>query len=222
MENYIKNLIGQGEHQQLDFKFEISDSKKIARSMVAFANTDGGTLLVGVKDNGKIAGVRTEEEYYMIESAAELFCKPPVSFKAKTWPVEGKTVLEVTIPKSKDTCHSAPDPNNKWMVYVRSGDQNRLANTVFLKLWARHQKSKGTFIRFTHNEKMLLDYLKNNKSISLGQLRKLTGLSRYHAENLLVNLLSIRVLQLEFTEKGAIYKLVMENMAKTPSLNGFS
>jgi len=52
MSHYIKNLIEEGEHQQLDFKYEISDSKKIARSLVAFANTDGGRLLVGVKDNG--------------------------------------------------------------------------------------------------------------------------------------------------------------------------
>ena len=56
MDNYIKNLIAEGEHQQLDFKFEIRDTKKIARSLVAFANTNGGKLLVGVKDNGVITG----------------------------------------------------------------------------------------------------------------------------------------------------------------------
>ena len=48
----IEALIEQGEHQQLDFKFEVSDSKKIARTLSAFANTDGGRLLIGVKDNG--------------------------------------------------------------------------------------------------------------------------------------------------------------------------
>ena len=60
----IEELIAQGEHQQLDFKFEVSDSKKIARTLSAFANTDGGRLLIGVKDNGAIAGVRSDEEYY--------------------------------------------------------------------------------------------------------------------------------------------------------------
>ena len=44
--SYIHKLIAQGEHQQQDFKFEISDSKKIARSLAAFSNTDGGKLLV--------------------------------------------------------------------------------------------------------------------------------------------------------------------------------
>ena len=57
---YLQQLIEEGEHQQQDFKFEISDARKIARSLSAFANTDGGRLLIGVKDNGRIDGVRSE------------------------------------------------------------------------------------------------------------------------------------------------------------------
>lgn len=64
-DNHIQTLIAEGEHQMLDFKFEISDSKRIARSLAAFANTDGARLLVGVKDNGAIAGVRSEEEIHI-------------------------------------------------------------------------------------------------------------------------------------------------------------
>ena len=74
--DYIHALIAEGEHQQQDFKFEISDARKIAKTLSAFANTDGGRLLIGVKDNGKIAGVRSEEEKYMIEAAAQLYCVP--------------------------------------------------------------------------------------------------------------------------------------------------
>ena len=73
---YLQQLIAEGEHQQQDFKFEISDARKIARSLSAFFNTDGGRLLIGVKDNGRIAGVRSEEEIYMIEAAAKLYCRP--------------------------------------------------------------------------------------------------------------------------------------------------
>src|SRR5664280_1693554 len=88
--SYIRNLIQSGENQQLDFKFEISDSRKIARTLVAFSNTDGGTLLIGVKDNGKIAGVRTDEEFYMVQAAADMYCKPEITFVSKRWVVEDK------------------------------------------------------------------------------------------------------------------------------------
>ena len=103
----IEALIEQGEHQQLDFKFEVSDSKKIARTLSAFANTDGGRLLIGVKDNGNISGVRSEEEYYMIEAASRMYTRPEVPFEATRWEVNGKTVLEVYI---------APSPDNLWSV----------------------------------------------------------------------------------------------------------
>lgn len=54
-EYYIQKLIDEGEHVHQDFKFAISDARKIAKSISAFSNTGGGRLLVGVKDNGKIA-----------------------------------------------------------------------------------------------------------------------------------------------------------------------
>ena len=101
-DNYVQELILQGEHQQQDFKFEISDARKIAKSLSAFANTDGGRLLIGVKDNGKIAGVRSEEEAYMIESAANVYCSPEVRFSMTQHRVEGKVVLEVSIPEAEN------------------------------------------------------------------------------------------------------------------------
>ena len=90
---YIYNLIAQGEHVRQDFKYEISDARKIARSVSAFANTEGGRLLVGVKDNGKIAGVRSEEEIYMIEAAARVYCSPEVAIECRIYKIEGKDVL---------------------------------------------------------------------------------------------------------------------------------
>ena len=98
---YIHALIAEGEHQQQDFKFEISDARKIAKTLSAFANTDGGKLLIGVKDNGKIAGVRSDEEQYMIEAAAELYCSPEVNYIMQTYLVEGRrTKQENTWPIS--------------------------------------------------------------------------------------------------------------------------
>ena len=95
--DYIHALIAEGEHQQQDFKFEISDARKIAKTLSAFANTDGGRLLIGVKDNGKIAGVRSEEEKYMIEAAAQLYCVPEVEYTLQTYIVEGRQVLIVFV-----------------------------------------------------------------------------------------------------------------------------
>jgi Predicted transcriptional regulator containing an HTH domain and an uncharacterized domain shared with the mammalian protein Schlafen len=203
---YIKRLIGEGEHQQLDFKFEISDSRKIAKTLVAFANTDGGKLLIGVKDNGNIAGVRSEEEYYMVEAAASLYCKPPLAFETRKWTVDGKTVLEVTIPKSLNPPHYAEVEPRRWMAYIRVKDENILANSVMLKVWKRRLKKDGILIEFTEKERLLLNYLDSNSYISLSKFSKIGLLSKHEAENILANLISLGVISIVYNNQGFIYQ----------------
>ncbi len=208
MNNYIYNLISEGEHQQLDFKFEISDSRKIAKTLSAFANTDGGKLLVGVKDNGAIAGVRSEEEFFMIEGAAQLYCKPEVHFTVKEWKINKRTVLEIDIPKD---IHKRPvkavNKEGKWLSYIRVKDQNLLANTVLLKVWKRQKQELDLVIEFTEKEKILLQYIDNNDSISLSKFCKIAYLPRKLAEKILVNFIVLNIIEMVFTEKATFYKL---------------
>ena len=113
-QKYIRTLISRGENQELDFKFEISDSRKIARTLSAFSNTDGGRLLIGVKDNGRISGIRSEEEFYMVESAASLYSKPEVRFESRRHLIEGKNVLEIYIPPVEKKPVYAKDEKDHW------------------------------------------------------------------------------------------------------------
>jgi predicted HTH transcriptional regulator len=203
---HVRRLIQQGESQHLDFKFEISDSRKIAKTLVAFANTGGGKLLVGVKDNGAIAGVRTEEEYYMLEAAANLYCKPRVPFGVKKWEIDGKTVLEVDVPKSELGPHYAQTPEKKWMVYVRVNDQNILANSVQLRVWKEKKKTSGVLIEYSQKEKLLLDYLENNELITISKFSRIAMISRKEAERVLINLISLDLVEIVFTEKLIFYR----------------
>jgi predicted HTH transcriptional regulator len=203
---YIRKLIAQGEHQQLDFKFAITDSRKIARTMIAFANTDGGKLLIGVKDNGIVAGVRSDEEYYMIEAAADLYCKPSITFKATRWLVDGKIVLEVDIKKSARHC-LAKDEKNNWSAYVRVKDQNILANTVLLKYWQRRGKSKPTLVAYSKIEKQLLQYLTEHPNITIDKFKQLVHINQTEAEQVLVDLLCLDLIKIHIEEKTTFYTL---------------
>ena len=58
-EQYLQKLIAEGEHEQQDFKYKVQEAAKLARSVSAFANTRGGRLLIGVRDDGHISGVRS-------------------------------------------------------------------------------------------------------------------------------------------------------------------
>lgn len=206
--HYIKRLIAEGEHQRLDFKFEISEYSKIARTLAAFANTDGGKLLIGVKDNGVIAGVRSEEEYFMIEGAANLFCRPAVNFTSQEWDIEGKRVLEIDVQKGDHgNPHFAPDKEGNWQVYIRRKDQNLVAGKLLLKLWKRQTGQSGTFIRFRDQEKLLLEYLEEHGQITVSRFRKLAMINSFRAETILLNFTMLDILDMEVTEKGAFFLL---------------
>ena len=210
MSNYIQKLIEEGEHQMLDFKFEISDSKKIARTLVAFANTDGGRLLIGVKDNGSISGIRSEEEKYMIQTAAEMYCQPVVDFEAKEWNVNGKTVLEVIVPKSKYHKHRAPDHNNLYKVYTRVKDQNILADGILLKIWKYQNNKQNIRVTFSDAEMFLLKYLNENEKITIKEFVQKAEINRREAERIIVNFTVINMLKYEITEKEVYFTLFEE------------
>lgn len=199
-DNYVQELILQGEHQQQDFKFEISDARKIAKSLSAFANTDGGRLLIGVKDNGKIAGVRSDEEAYMIESAANVYCSPEVRFSMTQHRVEGRVVLEVSIPEAENKPVCAKNEENKLLAYVRIADENILASPIHLEVWKQKKGVKGKLIEYTEIEKKLLDKLSDG-DFYMNRFCKETGLLRRDVQALIANFVRFGVVRLQFLNR---------------------
>lgn len=205
MSNLLIKLIQQGEHQTQDFKYCISDSKKIARSLVAFANTDGGRLLVGVKDNGRIAGVRSDEEYYMVESAAKIYSKPEIEFTTRQHLIDGKTVLEVIIEPSTEKPHFARDDDGKWWAFFRKDDENRMANKIMIEVWKRQKSKDGILINYSDAEKCLLDYLETNEKISVSKYSRIAHLSYRRAEQIIINFRSLQILKDVFGDNRIDY-----------------
>ncbi|MCX6255799.1 MAG: ATP-binding protein [Bacteroidia bacterium] len=207
MDNYLKQLIAEGENQQLDFKYCVSDSRKIARTLSAFANSDGGRILIGVRDNGSIAGIKSDEEYYMVDTAALLFCRPRITFTIKQHITGRKTILEVEVIKGNKRPYQAKDENGKWLSYFRHHDQNLVANKVLLQVWRKEEKGFGVLVKFGKAENSLMDYLGKNGSITLSRFRKITRISSYKAESILANLIIFKVIIMNASEKGFRYEL---------------
>jgi hypothetical protein len=204
---HLIKMIREGEHQKQDFKYCITDSKKIARSLVAFANTDGGNLLIGVKDNGNIVGVQSDEEYYMVESAARIHSKPPVAFTTRQWHAEGKTVLQVTVEPSNAKPHFARDESGKWVAYVRYRDENRMAGKVMVDVWNKQKSAKGIVLRLSEAENFLLMYLRENDFITVSAFARKACLPYRQAEKLLADFIVWGLVQPYFGETNVLYQL---------------
>jgi predicted HTH transcriptional regulator len=203
----LKKRIAAGEGSTLDFKSTISSARKIAKTLVAFANTKGGSLLIGVKDNGYITGIKSEEEFYMIDSAAGIYCKPEVHFEAIQHEFRDKIVLEIYVPQSKERPHYAMTEEGQWTPYIRVNDKSVIASKVTTEVIRRETAEIATLIKYTSKEQALLEYLANHEQINLEQYCKLLNLSRRRATRILINLVCAGVIRHHNSEKQEFYTL---------------
>ena len=200
---YLRQIIAEGEHEHQDCKFAISDARKIARSISAFANNSGGRLLIGVKDNGVIAGVRNEEDIYVVEQAAQLYCRPEqhprfIALKAD----DGAVVIRVDIDASPQRPVQASEPDGSWRAYFRVADENILASPLMVKAWRRKASGRPTLLTITPSEQKLIDALAPDEAaLSLTDVMCQCMLSRPAAEETILRLYTLGVIDFKFINR---------------------
>ena len=202
---YLLSLIGEGEHQQQDFKYRVDDPRKLAKSVSAFANTDGGRLLIGVRDDGHIAGVRKEGEIYVMHQAAYKFCQPEASVRFDTYHAEGRTVVIATVPPSDKKPICALDEDGRMRAYIRIKDENIVASPVLFALWRESQKPQGAVLTFDEEIRGLLDVMQGQ--LTLKQIVRQSNLPRHKVITLLAHLIRFGTVKWDYVEKEFVFEL---------------
>jgi predicted HTH transcriptional regulator len=203
-EAYLMGLIARGEHVQQDFKLRIDDARKIARTLCAFANTRGGRLLVGVKDNGRIAGVDAEEEVHMVQAGAEVYAVPPIPFEVRVHASGGKQVLEAWVPPSNKRPHMVVEADGTRLAYFREADENHPAPVVLMRSWKLPEAEQQEPSLLPD---ALLEVFKilGDQSLTLNQMQRLGTLPRGKLVHGLAQLLRWGLLGFRLEQGKAYY-----------------
>ena len=190
----LLELIREGEHENQDFKYKISDSRKIARTISAFSNTSGGRLLIGVRDNGVVAGVKDEDDIYMIENATQIFLSPSVDPEILAHNIDGKVVWEINIPEGKNKPYRVEELDSM-TAYYRDQDENFAANAVLIEVWKQEQANRSKRpVEFSDSERKLIDYLKVYPGISTSKAAKVMAIDRRRTVETLARLIRWEVI----------------------------
>lgn len=210
-EEELSRMIEEGEHLKQDFKFRIDSSAKIAKTLSAFANTAGGKLLIGVKDNGKVTGVDPEEEYFMIEGAASVYCQPEVPFEAQVFlGDEGQRVLVISIPLSDERPHYVKaSAQQRRQAFLRQADENYAANSVMLRFLRDHSKNEArkNLVAYGPAERALFDYLAGHEEVSISKFSRLAKVPYKKAEKIMAAFLKWGVVQWRASDQGIRFSL---------------
>lgn len=193
----LLELIREGEHENQDFKYKISDSRKIARTISAFSNTSGGRLLIGVRDNGVVAGVKDEDDIYMIENATQIFLSPSVDPEILAHNIDGKVVWEINIPEGNNKPYRVEELD-AMTAYYRDQDENFAANAVLIEVWKQEQANRSKRpVEFSDSERKLIDYLKVYPGISTSKAAKVMAIDRRRTVETLARLIRWEVIDWE-------------------------
>lgn len=196
----LTQLVSLGEGKFIEFKRQVPKPERIAKEIIAIANTNGGRLLLGVGDDGTIVGVRdAEEEEYALRQALNEHCDPPVEFTTVRIPVTTKReVILVNVPESQKKPHFLVNgaTNGRRSAYVRVDDKSVEASKEAVRLMRAEHLSEGVVFEFGEKEQMLMRYLDHYGRISVAQFAGLANVPIRIASQTLVLLTRANVLRL--------------------------
>lgn len=202
----LKRLTCQGEGLQLEFKLKATHPEKIVREMIALANTHGGTVLIGVDDDGSISGLKYPEEEWMGVAALVSNCKPPIPYHLSLIALpDHRFIIRLDIAESDRRPHLYSTREGSAETYVRVRDMSIKASAEMEEIMRRQKKKKDIKFVYGEHEKLLMEYLQVHESISLEQFRSLTKLNRFKASRKLILLTLANVITITASEKGDHY-----------------
>jgi predicted HTH transcriptional regulator len=203
----LRKLVAQGEGGNLEFKRKASYPEKIVREMVAFANTRGGILLVGVGDDKTIPGLKYPEgESHVIQETLNT-CRPKLPVSEQFIPIgNARTVIRYDIEESEKKPHYVLI-DGLVEAFVRVNDQSIKASREVREIVKRSRRKKDIRFYYGEHERLLMQYLDVNPTITLEKFIEVSGLKKFYASKKLIILVLADVLRITPHEKGDLYSL---------------
>ena len=217
----VNRLIEEGEGFEVEFKRKVTSPEKVARAMIAFANTKGGHILFGVDDDGSIVGVESEKsEVDMIRQAGQEFCIPEIEPELDIVAFDGKDVIVAYVPESADKPHYFAGPTNhngngqhddETKVFIRVNDKTIMASKEVVKILRDERPDAPPVkIEIGENEKRLFSYLDKYERITAKEFSHLVNISEQRSSRILVFLVRSGVLRIHTMEKLDFFTLAYD------------
>lgn len=215
----VNQLIEEGEGFEIEFKRKVSTPEKIARAMIAFANTRGGHILFGVDDDGSIVGVESEKsEVDLIQEAGSLYCLPEINPRIDIVPFDGKDVIVAYVEESKDKPHyftgnsnGQTETEDETKVFIRVNDKTMMASKEVVRVLRDQRPDAPPMqIEIGENEKRLFTYLDEHERITAKEFSNLVNISEQRASRILVSLVRAGVVRIHTLEKRDYFTLAYD------------
>lgn len=209
----LEQLVALGEGISLEFKRRVPRPERIAKEIVALANTNGGRIVLGVSDDGTIDGVGdAAEEEFMLREATKAHCSPPIEYDTERVVVGDRNdVVVVTVPESTLKPHvvvaEPTSESDEGPAYVRVEERSVEASDDTVHQLRNQKADEGVTFEFGETESLLMRYLDDYGRITVPQLAKMADIPPEQASQTLLRLERADLLHLHASEEGDYFTL---------------
>jgi predicted HTH transcriptional regulator len=208
----LRQLVRQGEGQQLEFKLKSNHPDKIMKEVVAFANSEGGKLLIGVADNKELIGLKyPDEDEYIISKSIEKFIFPEVNYKLQKIRLDNEKeilIYDILASENKPHCLDLKGIPDERKIFVRSADKSIQASKEVKEILKGYKKDKGYKFAYGEKENLLMKYLDSNKEITVTKFSEIAEIPKKIASRTLVLLVLAGVLKVNPSEIEDTFSVV--------------
>jgi predicted HTH transcriptional regulator len=197
----LQQLVAQGEGLQLEFKRKANHPDKIVKEVVAFANTKGGKLLIGVDDDKSIVGLKyANEDEFVLKQAIDKHCKPAVQYtieRVLVAPNRIVLVFDIQAHTQKPVFVIYNFERQTGVAYIRVADQSLQASREMRQILQGIAEERTIAFTYSAKEQVLLRYLAQHPQIDVQTYAQIAQLSMKEAAMVLVDLTIAKVLTVQ-------------------------
>ena len=193
----LKALCKSGEGQYLEFKQKANHPDQILEEVVGFANSSGGTLLVGVDDKGNPGGLKfADDDAIFLTDYINKYVKPQPPFDYTLIPInKSESVIKFNIKSGKEKPYGLINGSTK-KIFYRVDDLCIQASRELKNILRSTNHSKGLTIRYTELENEVLKKIERGKQLTKAQITEQTNFGSRKISECLVRLVSAGIIKI--------------------------
>ena len=204
----LKQLSGRGEDQFTEFKQYASEPDQITEEIVGFLNARGGHLLIGIKDDGSLTGLKFPEDdlSFLLNYISEQIV-PRFKFDSEIVPLSAKKgVIHIFVPEGKRKPYALINKDNKQKtVYYRVKDECIKASRELKSILRQANSYHGRTLVYSDIEAAVLKQIEQHGSLTKADLLNKIEFNSRKISDCLIRLVTSKILTITPATSGDLF-----------------
>jgi predicted HTH transcriptional regulator len=195
--------------QEIDCAFiENADNQfEIAKILSSLANSQGGTLYIGVKSNGKVKGVYPKDVVNQINEIVSSYIRPSLEYSNDILEEELKLVVCIKVPFKPNNKYQAKLNEKEWEFFVRINQYSIAANKIVRRSWIDEKNCLVSTLETNSELKAFLKLISINQPITLSKLYKVSNMPLDKVDKYLSTLVALKEVHVSFDGNSIIFSV---------------